>query len=270
MAGSMGKCQVCGTYARNAATFCERCELSIFQVTETLELYVKMNPAPDWLVGGIRELAWIFTENPRTQGYLNTAREVTWMFTLDELEEVGVDDVMEVNYAQVPRDDILTLLEEALLVERKDDKLVPGTLVRKLRQVRLEGYAMNTPEVEARLLEIQGILSIALIGSIVKRKKYIPRRALAVLHMLSQNMIRSGESIEQVIPNDILDLVFVGLTSRQKRHVQYIMSGLADGKTKILSDVTDDGLSLKEVMVTYCEKMRERWRERERERAGRG
>jgi hypothetical protein len=266
----MGRCQICGTYARNAATLCERCELSIFQVTETLELYIKENPVPDWLIKGIGELAWIFAENPRTQGYLNTAREVTWMFTLDRSEEIGVDDVMEVNYARIPRDEILTLLEEAFIVERKGNKLFPGALVKKLQQVRLEGYAMNTYEVEGKLLEIQGILAIALIASLIKRNKYIPRRALAVLHVLSQNMIRSGETIEQVIPDDIFELALVGLTSRQKRHVQYIMIGFADGRTKILSDVTDDGVSLKDVIVAYCGKMRERWRERVRERAERG
>jgi len=88
--------------------------------------------------------------------------------------------------------------------------------------------------------------------------------------MLSQNMIRSGEKIEQVIPDEIVDLALIGLTSRQKRHVQYIMIGFADGKTKILSDVTDEGFSLKDVIITYSEKMRERWRERERERGERG
>jgi len=44
------------------------------------------------------------------------------------------------------------------------------------------------------------------------------------------------------------------------------MSGFLDGHTKIISDVTDEGLSLKAVMIEYCMKMRERWRRRERER----
>lgn len=262
----MATCRLCGCYSKQPSSYCERCALSIFQVTETLELYLKENPTPEWLVGGISELGSVFTENPRTQSYLNTAREVTWMFTLDKLEEVSTDDILEVNYAQIPRDDILSVLEDAHMIERRNNKVFPGALVRKLREVRLEGFQMNTPEIASKLLEIQGILAIALINSLVKRQKYVPKRALAVLHLLSQNMIRSGENIEHIIPFEVFEMATTGLTSRQTKRVQYILSGFVDGQTRVISDVTDEGLCLKEATITYCEKMRQRWRDRERER----
>lgn len=265
----MATCRLCGGYSKQPNSNCERCDLSIFQVTETLELYLKENPAPEWLVGGISELGSVFTENPRVQGYMNTAREVTWMFTLDKLEEVSIEDILEVNYSQIPRDDIISVLEDAHIIERRNNKIFPDALVRKLGQVRLEGFQMNTPEIASKLLEIQGILAIALINSLVKRQKYIPKRALAVLHLLSQNMIRSRENIEQIIPFGVFEMATSGLTSRQMRRVQYVLGGFVDGQTKVISDLTDEGLCLKEAMVTYCEKMRERWRNNERGRADR-
>ena len=152
------------------------------------------------------------------------------------------------------------------MIERRNSKIFPGVLVGKLRQARLEGFPMNTPEIASKLLEIQGILAIALINSLVKREKYVPKRALAVLHLLSQNMIRSGENIEQIIPFAVFEMATAGLTSRQVKRVQYILSGFVDGQTRVISDLTDEGLCLKEAMITYCEKMRERWRDRERER----
>lgn len=262
----LGICQICGVKLHGLGTICRRCELSIFQVTEILQTYIRESQPPDWLVSAVGELAWIFSEYPRTKGYLNTAMEVMWIFTLDGLDEVSVDGVSEVNFSGLPRDRIIALLEEAMIVERKEEKLFPGPLIRKLRQVRWEGYGLNTPEIKEKLLEIQGILSIALTRALIREGTFLPRRALAVFNMLSENMIRSGEQIKLIIPEYIYNVATARLTARQKMHVQYIMSGFLDGHTKIISDVTDEGLSLKDVMIEYCTKMRERWRRRERER----
>jgi len=262
----MNRCQICGVSAGKSLHLCRRCQLSIFQVIEILEIYIKENPPPDWLVKAISELAWIFNQYPRTKGYLNTAMEVTWMFTLDGLDEVGVDDVMEVNYSNLPRDKILALLEEAMIVERKVDRLSPGPLVRRLREVRWEGYQINTAEIQEKLLEIQGVLTVALTKSLIHTRSYLPRRALAVFNLLSSNMIRSGENINPVIPEYVYDAACSGLSSRQRKHIEWIMCGLLNGHTKIFADVTEEGLAMKDVMIEYSQKMRERWRARQRER----
>lgn len=262
----MGICQICGNFTEGSATLCQRCELSLFQVTEILETYIKENPPPDWLVEAIGELSWIFREYPRTKAYLNTAMEVIWIFILDEVDEVDADEIIEVNYTVLARDRIISLLEEALIVRRKDGKILPGSLVEKIRDIRWGGYELNTPEMKKRFLEIQGILAVSLIRALIRERTFIPRRAIAVLHVLSANMMRSGEQINPVIPEEVYEIACVGLTSRQKKHIEWIMCGFLDGQTKIINDVTDKGLSLKDTMIMYSQKMRERWRTRERER----
>lgn len=262
----LGTCQICGAKRLGSETICRRCELSLFQVTDILQTYIREKQPPDWLVSAVGELAWIFSEYPRTKAYLNTAMEITWTFILDGLIEINVDDVSEVNFTMLSRDRIINLLEEAMIIKKHKEKLLPGPLVEKLRNVRWEGYQLNTPEIKEKLLEIQGILSIALTRALVREKSFLPRRALAIFHMLSENMIQSGEQIKPVIPEFVFRAASAGLTARQKRHIQYIMSGFLDGHTKIISDVVDGELSLKDVMVEYCKNMRERWRRRERER----
>ncbi len=262
----MTDCQICGKQIPTSKALCERCELSIFQVGEILQIYIHETPPPNWLVKAVGELGWVFREYPRTKGYLNTAVEVTWLFTLEGLDEVNADDIKEINQSGLPRDKILTILEEALIIERQGDKIYPGSLVKKLRQVRWEGYQMDTPQVQSKFLELHGILTVALTNSLIKDGAFIPRRALAIFHILSENMIRSGEDLEQVIPSYVFEIACKELSYRQQRHVKWVMSGFIDGQTKIISDITDqDEMTLKDAITQYCQRMRERWRVRERE-----
>jgi len=263
----LARCEICKVYTQDGSEFCQRCELSLFQVTDIIKTYVEEDPPPHWLVDAIGELGWIFREYPRTKGYLNTAIEVTWMFILERLDEVGIDDIAEVNHSNLPRDKILTILEEASIITIEGEKVFPGIIVQKLRKVRWEGYQMDTPQIKSKLLELHGILTVALTQSMLNDKEYIPRRALAVFHMLSDNMINSGEKIEPVIPDYVFDKACGEMSERQKNKIRWVMSGFIDGQTKIISDVTErNGMTIKDEMVKYCEKMRERWRERDRER----
>lgn len=247
--------------------FCERCRLSLFQILEILKSYVEEDPPPNWLIRGVRELSWIFREYPRTQGYFNTAMEILELFIIDRMDEINDQDIEELNQTALPREKVLELLEKAFIIKRKGEVVLPGALTKKLQRVRWEGYEMNTPQVESRLLEVHGVLTAALSRSLIVTKEYFPRRALAIFHLLSEQIMRSSEHVEPVIPEYVFLIAFRDINIRQRRRISRIMSGFLDGRTKVISDAEEDGTAtLKDIMVTYCEKMRERFRERERAR----
>lgn len=80
-------------------------------------------------------------------------------------------------------------------------------------------------------------------------------------------MIASGEEIGNIIDDYTVDLAFAGLSPRQQNRIMRIMAGFFDGKTKIISDITDDGKKeTKPQMIEYMSHIRERYRERGRER----
>jgi len=262
----MPNCEICKVYI-SQGNLCERCSLNLFQITEILDTYIHENPAPNWLLNGIRELSWMFMAYPRTMAFFNTAMEVTEIFIIDREDKISVDELMEVNYTQLPRDKVLSLLEEAYIIERTGNDVFPGKLVKKLQQVRWEGYQMDTPQIESKLLELHGILTVAITRSLIRDREYLPRRALAILSLLSLHMIASGEEIGNIIDDYTVDLAFAGLGTRQQNRIMRIMAGFFDGKTKIISDITDDGKKeTKPQMIEYMSHIRERYRERGRER----
>jgi hypothetical protein len=263
----MNGCEICGAKIEEAERFCERCKMSLFQILEILKSYVEEDPPPNWLIKGVRELSWIFREYPRTQGYFNTAMEILELFIIDRLDEIEIKDIDELNQTSLPRDKVLTLLKKSFIIKIKGRTIFPGALTKKLQRVRWEGYQMDTPQIENKLLEVHGVLTAALSRSLIVTGEYFPRRALAIFHLFSEQMINSGRDINPVIPEHVFLSAFRNINKRQRARISRIMSGFLDGHTKVISDAEEDGsATLKEVMTIYCQKMRERYRERERQR----
>jgi hypothetical protein len=267
----MANCELCGgkKYERNP--YCIRCQVTMFQLMEILELYIKSDSPPKWLIDGVRELSWIFSSYPRTAAYFNTAVELLWDFLL-EGDEVNIDHLEEVNYTELPRDKIISFLEDALMIERNESILKPGRLVRKLQEIRWEGYQLDSEEMEKKLMEIHGILSVALTRSLIVSKDYLPNRSLAIFHVFSSKIIsyedQEEDQDEHTISDYIFQSAFSKLSKRQQDHLIRTMGGFMDGKTKIISDYLEEENSaiLKETIISYISNMRERWRERELER----
>ncbi len=244
--------------------------MNLFQITNILETYISENPPPDWLLKGVRELAWIFKEYPYTSAYFNTASEVAEIFIIDRAETITSDDIGEVNFTRLATPKVLTLLEDALIIRRENGNIYPGALVEKLRQVRWEGYKMDTPQIEDKLLELHGILTVTLIQAMITERTYMPHRALGVFSILSQNILNSGDDdIQRYISKYHVELAYATakVGNRQQRRINRMMLGFSDGKTKLISDITHDGqMEFKDSMVNYMSIMRTRYRERARER----
>lgn len=262
----MGVCEICGGVHSGDGNLCDKHSLTIFQVINGLEEFIKCNPPPKWLANGLREIGWIYQQYPVTAGYFNTAEEVVETFVIDQVSAININDLEEVNYTTHPTERILTLLERALIIERGGNRLRPGRLTRRLQETRLGGYDMDTPEIKEKIKEMHGVLTLALTKSLLKEGGFLPRKIISVLDLLSEQMLAGGAEIELKVPKIRIDLALLPLPHRQRNRTVRVMSGFADGETKVIADIDNVGnMTLKESIKPYLTETRNRWRTRERE-----
>jgi len=240
----------------------------LFQITEILTEFVSSDNPPDWLLAGIRELAWIFHDHPRTAAFINVAVEIADRFVIERVDKLSIQDVKEVNYTQLPLGRIILILQDAYIVKREGDLLLPGPLTKRLINVRDLGYPLSSPEQQQRALEYQGILALSLVRSMLKDGTYIPQGALAIMTLLAAHALTSGERIEAEVSDLSWDIAFRNVPNRQENKMRRIMAGLLDGVTKMIHNINDNGRpELKASMLEYLQNMRERFRERQRARS---
>lgn len=263
----MVSCTYCNKEASGDSELCEFHEFALFQVAETLTAFLHSSDPPEWLLAGIRELAWIFYGHPRTAAFVNAAVEIADRFAIERVPKLTIGDVKEVNYTRFPQNRVIGLLEEALIVEREGEILHPGPLTKRLMTVRDLGYPLNSPEQKKRALEYQGILAVSLLRSMLRDGTYVPRGALAIMTLLSIHALGSRD-IGSEISDLTWDTAFRVVPNRQENKLKRIMAGLLDGVTKTIHNINDEGRpELKASMVKYLQNMRKRFRERPRARA---
>lgn len=260
----MTSCIYCKKEASRSSELCEYHEFALFQVAEILTNFIQSSEPPDWLLAGLRELAWIFYGHPRTAAFVNAAIEIADRFAIERVPKLTISDVKEVNYTRFTQNRVIGLLEEALIVEREGEILRPGPLTKRLMTVRDLGYPLNSSEQKQRALEYQGILAISLLRSMLRDGTYVPRGALAVMTLLSVHALASRD-IGPEISDLTWDIAFRAVPTRQENKLKRIMAGLLDGVTKTIHNINDEGRpELKDFMVKYLQNMRERFRERSR------
>lgn len=262
----METCTYCNREAKGDSELCELHEFSLFQIAEVLTEFMNNENPPEWLLYGLRELAWIFYGHPRTAAYVNVAIEIADRFAIERLSYISPADLTEVNFTRLPPRRIIALLEDALIIKRENMLIYPGPLSLRLRSVRDLGYPLNSPEQREKALEYQGVLAISLLRSLLLEGEYIPRGALSIMTLLSIHALFT-EEITPVISDLTWDLAFKQIPSRQENKMKRIMAGLLDGATKLIHNINDEGKpELKIEVVSYLDNMRERFRERERTR----
>jgi len=264
-------CSLCGiepVSENSGQGLCEVCELNLFQIDQILEAYMKERSPPSWITNIAYELDFIYKRNLRTRAYFNAAQEVIYRFSVEKEPNFPLDNIKEINQSQIPRHKILTILENAYLIEIKDFRVYPGALTRKLQNIRWEGYALNETQMVLVRQEIKGILSIALTRALIETKEFIPREALSILNLLSQQMLKADGEIGREIRTYRQRIAFARITPRQSRFLIREMGGFGNNsEVRICKDIDDEGnLILKDVVIDYLTRMRERWRERDRER----
>lgn len=264
-------CSLCGIepVSENSENrLCEICELDLFQINQILEAYMEDRTQPSWITDMVCELDFIYERNLRTRAYFNAAQEVIYRFSVEKESGFPLDDIKEISQSQIPRHKIITILENAYLAEIKDFRVYPGVLTRKLQNIRWEGYELNAPQMVLGRQEIKGVLSIALTKALIETKEFVPREALSILNLLSQQMLEADAEIRRETKPYRQRIAFARITPRQAKFLIKTMGGSGNNsRTKICRDIDDEGnLVLKDIVIDYLTRMRERWRERERER----
>jgi len=239
----------------------------MFQVTVILESYMNEDTPPEWLSKSIGEFAWILEEYPPTAAFFNVAQEVLHDFILDEQNELSVEDLKELGFTNWPRDRILHLLELAKVVELEDGHVHPGKLTQNLIRTRWAGYELADEDYANQMVEFKGVLSISLVYSLLQEEWLTANRAFGIISIFS--LLIMSEIDPTVIDDTTFRYALQHLGARQKRRIEYHLTGLKDGVPKMIIDATDAGLVLKPCMVDYVDRMRERYRERSRDERSR-
>lgn len=264
------KCKLCQRQKqKDGNIYCEKCEISLFQIRSILREYMSNSNPPLWMTEGLGELfSWIFNGNPSGSGFFNTANEIMEIFAIDRADKIPRDDLSEINWTNLPEERILKILEDAFIITYDPKFLYPGPLSQKLIDVRWEGYEMNTPEIKQKLKEIHGIIAVAITyGLLNGENNRKPKYALAIFYLLSHIMTVNGidGDIEPIISEYDLDIALNKLAPRQRAKIRRTMLGLIDGDTKIITDKDIEGrMQLNPITIAYIQNMRERYRERER------
>ena len=267
MTSSVASCEYCERDAEPGEDVCEYHKFALFQVAEILREFVKVESPPDWLLAGIRELAWVYYGHPQTAAFINAAMEVADRFVIERASSLDINDIKEVNYTLLPQARVISILEKAYILKEDKGKFRPGPLVKRLIKVRNLNLPLESPEQEKAALEYQGILAVSLMRSMLEDGTVVPRGALAIMTFLAAQALRADGAIGPKVEQLTWDLAFNHVPRRQEDKMRRVMSGWLDGVAKVISDIDETGQPvLKEPIVVYLENMRERYRERERGR----
>jgi len=233
-----------------------------------VETYLHENPPPNWLVNGMRELHWIFLANPRTAGYINTGVEIVETFVFDGEIEIDEEYLKEMNYSLLSNSKIKKVLSDARIIEIKESSIKPGPIIHKLQQKRWEGFESGSIIFENSIREMQAILSISILRSLLNESHYMPRSAYSVFTMLSSHVMEYYN--DEIIPDRLREAswssAFFFVPMRQQNKMIRRMIGLYNGDSKIINDYTENHeIELKLNVVNLLEQLRERYRFRERD-----
>jgi hypothetical protein len=271
MRKSRGVCSICSGLISKADSgeICINCQLAVFQLETILNIYLTSSQPPDWIIDGLVEIAsWIYEGSTRGAVFYNVASEVAEQFVIECDNRIPIDDIKEANYSAVPVNKILEVLSNAQIITYNSEYVMPGPLVERLRNLKLEGYAMGSAAIRRKLKEMHGVIAASIAFTTLKEQNYRPQKALAILKLISQLITGADPTgdIEHVLTEYDFDVAFRKLTNHQQNKTKRQMSGFDDGEAKIIEDIdSDSNMPLKECVIAYAENIRERFRERERD-----
>lgn len=264
----MPKCNIC---RRNSTSpICNICMLSLQQLDEILVTYIEQSTIPEWIRDVMPEFDFMYNRDMGTRAFFNLAVELKDVALFEGKEYINIKDLTELRFTAVPTNTILHVMEKAYLIEKKQSRYKIGKLIHKLVSIRMAGYSLNSSELLKVHREILGVLCIAITKALIGEfKTYVPRGALAIFNMLSHHILEHlpNEEISNKINNQSQYVGYRIVPSRQRKHLTYYMAGFHDGSTRILDDLNDESeIICKPCITVYLNRMRERLRERDRER----
>jgi hypothetical protein len=216
------------------------------------------------------EFDFMYNRDMQTRAFFNVAVELKDIALFNEKQYITPEDLDELRFTTIPTRTILHVMEKAYLLEREGSKYRFGRLMQKLISIRMAGYRLNSPELQKVHRETLGMLCVAITKALIDDfRRYIPRGALLVFNMLSHHILSFSpeEEISNKMSKSSQRAGFKLVPSRQSKHLTYYMSGFHNGTTRIIEDVDNEGvITCKPNVTVYLNRIRERLRERDRER----
>jgi hypothetical protein len=216
----------------------------------------------------IAEFDRIYYSNIRLRVFYNSACEVV-NYVKDFPNSPF--ELSEPNFSIIPTPKVVSILEESGLVIKKGDKLYAGELLTKLARLRLSGYALSSEEFQKQLRIVYAILTLKLTRTLLNHEEYIPQIVTGIFRAISAHIIMhiDSDTIPRRISQSSWRSGFKHITPREVYHMEWDLLGLTPNTSpRIFSDYDSNKEQFisKECMTYYYEYMRDRIRERDRER----
>lgn len=281
---------------------CRLCELVLFQTQEILNAYSSGEVTSDDMRFFVPELSFMFERDPRTRRFFTIAYEIIekaitmrnqGIFAKQRRSSIDMEVMTSPYMLPIKKVTALRNLSEERI--RKFDKVLS-----KARIARLEGETIYLEEMAQRLVsdisegadlsaesyqhevkEMKGILCAILADTLIGQwldgdmENGRPRKYVAYMKCLSRFVEKYWE--EKQMPREISIRNFfepgdlqISSIQAEKTFAEDVL-GLGRGQSNIIQSFREksDGkviLLLKEPVVRFLERIRERWRERPRER----
>lgn len=281
----MPLCMICDSAPARARQLCDGCQDTIFFLETIRDDYLSGVNASQAVTGALGEFSWVYQAYPTVWGYYNSMVQAIFQFILEESTEISEAAMDFFDFTRLNRDDIIELMEEAgIIVVRRGSPGVfdIGPVARFLVPRIIDDIKNGSGPLREHLIQLFGITSIVLSLVLLKRKVNgrehapVPKKFLSLflsfVEIINDNM--SGpDSIPSIITTEKFQSIQRKLNlprSTQKRFL-FEMFGLTfhtPGRPNIIArmDPATNELVLKPEVINLLEFLRERKRDRERER----
>lgn len=279
------KCALCHDIGvGKAGVICQLCLITMFQTDEIAEAYLT-GKVESQIRNFIPEIELTFERDRRVSRYFNTAWEIMHksftnytgtLIPLDQIEELKGRNSEEVH-------EIFDVLKFAKVAHRDGELVKLDSMAERIVGFLPIGEPLSSPRIKGVIREIRGSICIALAQPLLDpyRSPRRPRNFLINFNHLSNVLSRYeplGQATGSISKEVCADEFFIPIVGKrhpiqigQKQMYKIIQDHFGwIGEPKIIDSFYKDrdGYSfvLKDVTLDYLERMRERWRERPRER----
>ena len=278
------RCALCQdiSAADTSNQICELCRTTIFQTDEIAEAY-STGEVEDQIRNFIPEIEFTFERDYRVSRYFNTAWEIIQKsFTdyvgtpipqreIEELEGRNPDDVRR----------IFDVLRFAKVAHLEGELVKLDSIAERIVEILPTGEPLSSPAVKGAFGEMRGSICIALAQPLLDpdSRPRRPRNFLVNFNHLSNILSRyepfgmATGPISKVVDADEFFIPIAGsrypVQISRKQMIKILQDHFGwTGERKIIEAFkgTPHRYVLKDVTLAYLERMRERWRERPRER----
>lgn len=278
------KCILCKKNPIYANDLCAACYDAIFYLEDIIDNYFA--GVHKTIADILKEFTFIYASYLQLTGYYTTTIQVMLHF-ITNLTRTTITNAQlnNFNFTKLSTDDLIDVLVRAKLLiinPATPGIYTRGDLAQNLATQLRDALERNPNEIKEPAEQFFGIISLILTNALIKRKiadptqVILPRKAIS-LFLLFANIIIQSENNGTPIPNTI-DISFIkeqckiiGLTDDTINNLFYELMGFSirsPGKTNIIKqvDLSDEKVILKDNVVKFLERERDRRRDRIRVR----